>query len=43
MKAIFAVMRTTRAVVKISSEKNQACMGFENMAFVIPVQCSTNP
>ena len=43
MKAIFAVMRTTRAVVKIKSEKNQACMGFENMAFAVPVQCSTNP
>ena len=41
MKAIFAVMRTTQAVVKISSEKNQAGMGFETMAFAVLVQCST--
>ena len=42
MKGIFVVMRTTLAVVKISSEKNQACMEFETMAFEILVQCSTN-
>ena len=29
MKAIFAVMNTTWAVVNIGPEKNQACMGFE--------------
>ena len=29
MKAIFAVMNTTWAVVNIGPEKIQACMGFE--------------
>ena len=39
MKAMFAVMNTSKAEVKILI---QACMGFESMAFAIPVQCSTN-
>ena len=35
MKAIFAVMNTTWAVVKIRpKKKNQACMGFEPMTFI---------
>ena len=41
-KAIFTVMNTTSAVVKIGPEKIQACMGFEPMTSAIPVQCSTN-
>lgn len=39
MKAMFAVMNTSKAEVKILI---QACMGFESMAFAIPVQCSAN-
>ena len=43
MKAIFAVMNTTSAVVKIRPEKKiQACMGFEPMTSAIPVQRSIN-
>ena len=42
MKAIFAVMNTTSAVVKIRPEKIQACTGFEPMTSAIPVQRSTN-
>ena len=42
MKAIFAVMNTTWAVMKIRPEKIQACTGFESMTFATPVQCSTN-
>ena len=37
--AMFAVMNTSKAEVKILI---QACMGFESMAFAIPVQCSAN-
>ena len=42
MKAIFAVMNTTEAVVKEGLKKIQACTGFEPMTSAIPVQCSTN-
>ena len=42
MKAMFAVMNTTWAVVKIRPEKIQACTRFEPMTPAIPVQCSTN-
>ena len=38
MKAIFAVMNTTRVVVKIRLEKkSQACTGFVPTTFAIPV------
>ena len=33
MKAIFEVMNTTSAVVKVKPEKNQACTGFKPMTF----------
>ena len=39
MKAIFEVMNTTSAVVKVKPEKNQACTGFEPMTFAN--RCST--
>ena len=43
MKAIFAVMNTSLAVVKRRAEKkNQDCTGFEPMTSATPVQCSTN-
>ena len=42
MKAIYAVMNTSGAIVKIRPEKIQACTGFEPMTSAIPVQCSTN-
>ena len=43
MKAIFAVMNTNWAVVKIMPEKkNQGCKGFEPMTSAIPVLRSTN-
>ena len=43
MKAIFAVIITTWAVVKEQGlEKIQAYAGFEPMTSAIPVQCSTN-
>ena len=38
MKAIFAVMKTSLARVKIWAEKIQACTGFEPMTTAIPVQ-----
>ena len=42
MKAIFAAMNTTWAVVEITPEKkNQACKGFEPMTSAIPVHRST--
>ena len=40
MKAIFSVMKTTVAVVKIKPEKVLLCMGFEPMTSAISVQCS---
>ena len=42
MKAIFAIMKTACAVVKIKPENFQACKGFESMTSAIPVQRSTN-
>ena len=43
MKEIFAVMNTTKAVVKIRPEKNiQACTGFEPVTSAILLQRSTN-
>ena len=42
MKAIFAVMNTTEAVVKEGLKKIQVGTGFEPMTSAIPVQCSTN-
>ena len=42
MKAIFAVMNNTWAVVKIRLQKTQACTGFEPMTSAVPVQRSTN-
>ena len=43
MKAIFTVMNTNWAVVKIMpKKKNQACTGFEPMTSAIPVLRSTN-
>ena len=43
MKAIFAVMNTNWAVVKIMpKKKNQACTGFEPMTSAVPVLRSTN-
>ena len=42
MKAIYAVMNTSEAIVKIRPEKIQACTGFEPVTSAIPVQCSTN-
>ena len=42
MKAIFAVMNTTLAVVKIRLEKIQACTGYEPMTSTFLMQCSTN-
>ena len=42
MKAIFIVMNTTWAVVKIRPKKNLGLYGFEPMTFAIPVECSTN-
>ena len=41
MKAIFEVMNTTSAVVKVKPEKNQACTGFEPMTFAN--RCSALP
>ena len=35
LKAIFALMNTAQAVVKIRPEKIQACTGFEPMTFAI--------
>ena len=43
MKATFAVMKTTWAVMKIRPEKNiQVCTGFEYMTTALLVQRSTN-
>ena len=43
MKEIFAVMNTTKAVVKIKPEKSiQACTGFELVTSAILLQRSTN-
>ena len=43
MEAMFAVTNTTKAVVKIRSNKKiQARTGFEPMTSTIPVQHSTN-
>ena len=43
MKATFAVMKTTWAVMKIRPEKKiQACTGFEYMTTALLVQRSTN-
>ena len=42
MKAIFSLLKTTLAVVKIKPEKMLVCTGFEPMTSVTPVQCSTN-
>ena len=41
-EAILAVMNTTKEIVKIWPENNQACTGFELMTSAIPVQCSNN-
>ena len=42
VKVIFAVMKTTSAVVKIKPGKIQAFKGFEPMSSAILVQRSTN-
>ena len=42
MKAMFAVMNTTEAVLKILPEKKSGLYGIELMTSAIPVQYSTN-